>query len=370
MARAFTLHRLASALFMALLLAPMLAQVFFGGAGTSALERRLLAAFPTLDEAVANPAALPDQISRWMEDQMGLRGPLTQIYLSLSDAVDLDDVRHVVRGEDGWLFVTLDDALLSHQGLHPFSPGEADDWIAGAMTVRQAACGKPFVILIAPDKHTIYAERLSAYPRRSARPTRLEALSAMAPEAGLAFVSPVDALLRLKQNEAAYHRTDTHWTMRGAYEGYAAIMSALTAQGLGAPLVALDRLEKAGERQHTGDLYGLLGIENPPPETTTDWRISDSATITAEERLAGYDWHGFEAKRWTSSVANAPRLLVLGDSFFNVMHPFLLESFSTVTFIHHRRGKVPLGALASCDFDAVALEIVERSLNYRLAPVP
>lgn len=367
--RMSTKHRLAAALFLLLIFAPMAAQLLSGGATVSTIERRALASFPAFADAAAAPAQFPGRLSAWMEDHMGLRAPLTRLYTKVTDELDLSSSRFAVRGDDGWLFLALDDALASHQGLTPFAPGEAQAFVDGAELMVEAACGKPFAILIAPDKHTIYGEYLSTYPRRSARPTRLETLAGAAPAAGLSLAAPVDALLSAKEKAQVYYKTDSHWTARGAYEGYRALMDALMKAGLDAAVVAESRVIAAGETQHKGDLYGLLGIENAAPEPATRWIIEDGAKTLREESIPDYDWGDFPSMRWTSSENDAPRLVVFGDSYFYGLKPFLENSFSSVTFIHHRLGKAPLAALASCDFDAVALEMVERHLNHGLVPV-
>ncbi|WP_375202030.1 alginate O-acetyltransferase AlgX-related protein [Hyphococcus sp.] len=368
--RRFTYNRIAAALFLALLSTPLCVQLFSGGASISMAERRALAPFPSLNEFYAAPLSYPDKLSRWMEDHLGLRGALTKLYSKLRDELHLEDRRFAVRGDDGWLFLALDQALLSHQGLNPFAPGEAETWFENAKRMKDASCGKPFTILIAPDKHTVYSEKLSRYPRRSGRATRLETLAALAPEFGIAVSAPVEALRDAKRNTQVYYRTNSHWTFRGAYEGYRAIAASLKQQGLSIETVDPSRLEPNGEHEAPQDIYGLLGVENPPPEMTPNWRIKNAADVIREDRLEAYDWRSFEAKRWTSSKEGAPRLIVFGDSFFNALRPFLTESFSSVAFVHHRMGEPPFSALQSCDYDAVVFEIVERQLSYPLVFAP
>jgi hypothetical protein len=193
-------------------------------------------------------------------------------------------------------------------------------------------------------------------------------LIALAPEAGLALASPVDALIAAKQTTQVYYATDSHWTEPGAYEGYRTLIEGLRAQGLDVDLLPRERLERSGVRNNQGDLYGLLGVENAPAQAVPAWRIRSPAQILHEEGIPAYDWQGVKAVRWTSSKTAAPRLLVFGDSYFNSMRPYLLESFSSVAYLHHRAGAPPLEVLDACDYDAVALEMVERMLNHEFAP--
>ncbi|GJL91730.1 alginate O-acetyltransferase AlgX-related protein [Hyphococcus sp.] len=361
-------YQIASLLFFALLFAPLCGQIITEKASISTLERRSLASFPTTKDIVNAPIAAPAKLSRWMEDHFGFRGRLIRLHAKITSELNLSDERHAVRGDDGWLFLATDKALVSHQGLNPFAPGELERWMRGAKTIKEAACGKPFVILIAPDKHTIYSEHLTRHPRRSDRPTRLETLVVTAPETALKLKTPIDAMRRAKQAAQLYYRTDSHWTERGAYEGYRTLMAMLAEEGVPVEVLAESQLDETGEANREGDLNNLLGGDAAPVETYIQWRLHDATLPRREEHLSEYDWNSVEAKRWETQNTGAPRLLVYGDSFFNALQPFLLQSFSTVTFVHHRLGEPPLTALDACDYDAVALEMVERFLSYDLAP--
>ena len=355
-----------SALFLALLVTPLLTQVFAGNQdSTSELENRTLAPVPSVRSAFEDWRHFPGRLDDWMNDHVGLRKSLIVLYLGLRRSLDIEDRGNAVRGMDGWLFGAEDGALSMHRGLDPFTSGEAKAWIRAVSELqrRAEARGARFVVLIAPNKHTVYPELLSNHPRRLGGLSRLETLETLAAANGIRLVSPRRRLLQEKQRRQMYYRTDTHWTSGGAFVAYRQLMEGLQAAGMQLKVVSEDRLEST-EVQHTGDLYGLLGVENGEPETVERRSVREPRAVAEVTDLHALDWEDFPAKSWRMEGPAKPSLLVIGDSYFYVMAPFLRESFGTVTFVHHRLGHPPLEALRTGDYDVVLLMMVERFLTY------
>ena len=359
---------LTSALFLVLLAAPLLMQTFGGNDGpTSDLERRTLASAPSTRAAFEDWRHFSARLDDWMNDHVGFRKSLILLYLGLRRSLDIEDRTNGVRGTDGWLFGAEDGALSMHRGLDPFTPGEAKAWIRAVSELqrRAEARGARFAVLIAPNKHTVYPEHLSHQPRRLGGLSRLETLEALAPANGIRFVSPRRRLLEAKQRRQMYYKTDTHWTSAGAFVAYRQLMESLEDAGMALRTVAEGQLESR-EVEHEGDLYGLLGIEHGEPETVELRSVRRPRAVAEVTNLTALDWEDFPAKSWRMEGPEEPSLLVIGDSYFYVMAPFLRESFGRVTFVHHRLGHPPVAALRTGDYDVVLLLMVERFLTYPL----
>ena len=358
-------HLAASLVFLALLSAPMLVRLISGADASIAMERRRPAPAPTSAD-FADPASLPAKLSAFLEDHVGLREPLVGLYFFVRDKLDIESAALAVQGADGWLFDTLEHSLDMHEGLFPFAGGELGAWVDGARLLQEGACGAPFVVLLAPNKHTVYPEKLPDRKRRSMRPTRLEELEPALESAGVPVANPTAALREEAPRNQVFYATDTHWTAYGAFIAYRSLLDALEAQGVSTAVVGRERLSDAGTIRRSGDIPGLLG-RKAEPEQVRNWVLRDPAPYTNDETLPEYDWATFKARR-VRGVAGAPRLLLYGDSFSEPMIPFLRESFSEITILHHRHGRPPLSALAGCAYDAVVLEVVERALTHVLNP--
>jgi hypothetical protein len=358
---ALSRHGLAAALFVALLVAPLAGQIFFS-VSSSALEKRQYTAAPDLAALAADPPAFPGAVNAFLEDRFGFRAELIGLYAKVRDALKLG-MPEVVRGDEGWLFDNLDNSLAMHQGVFPFFGDETDRWFEAPLAVKAASCGAPSVTFIVPNKHTIYAERLSRFPRRAAGRTRLETIEAEAPLRGIAMVDARTALVAAKAEGQVYYAGDTHWTPLGAYAGYRALMAALVAEGLSADPLSEDRLRTV-PLDRKGDLYPMLGIADAPPERVEDIVIRDPSPVESVADLPAFDSPGFKARRIAMRDAGRPSLLFIGDSFYHGLEPFLKESFGTITLVHHSQWRASLDLLEDCAFDAVVYEQVERYLSY------
>lgn len=348
--------------FLTLLCAPLAGHIFAGAQTTVSLgEKRALAALPTFKEVVANPEGAPARVNAFLEDHFGFRDLLIVLYFRAINALDLDPERRALRGEDGWLFDNLDQSLAMHQGLLPLTDGDRASWVSALSRLRDA-CDAPFAVMFPPNKHTVYREYLSRFPPKTLIDSRRDELSAALRSKAIIVADPLPALLDAKRRRRLYYKTDTHWTAYGAYLGYESLMAALRGQGLKAPVIDPARLHDGETVQLMGDLPPLLGEGSAAPEIAPGWLVTDPSAVTGEERLERYDFGSFEAVSMRIAV-DGPRLLLIGDSFSTQMTPFLKESFSKITIVHHRNREALFELVQGCDHDALAFVAVERSLS-------
>ncbi len=361
----------ASTVFISLLALPLVSQALSGGGNSvSDLENRTLVSAPTMRSAIEDWTTFLTRTDAWLSDHMGLRMTLIGLHVRLRKYLRIEASENAVRGADGWIFNALDNALIMHQGLMSFSSSETSDWINTALALqkRVEARGARFVVLVAPNKHTIYSEHLPNHPRRVRAPTRLETLEALSGQRGMRFVSPRRTLLAERQLRKLYYQTDTHWTSYGAFLGYREVMDALRRDGLDVSILDSSQLIENAPRPFAGDIYGLLGVERGETETIKPWTVRQPTAVAEETGLSDFDWLIFPAKSWRMDRSEGLTALVLGDSYFEVMAPYLRESFQELTYVHHRigSGNLPLEALNVDDYDVVILMLVERLLSYPL----
>jgi len=365
--RASIAPTLATALFVGLLATPLVGQLISSGSTTSETERRALAAAPPVSEVVTDWPAYPEQVNAWMNDHVGFRRELIRLYGAVERELELElEVRgDAVRGDDGWLFATVNSALAMHQGLKPFVGSEAEAWLnrLAELRARSQEAGAVFVVLTPPNKHSVYPEHLSNYPRRAAGEGRLEALERLAPQFGVTLINPRDALIAAKARRTVFYRTDTHWTTYGAYVGYLALMEALIERGVETRVLDDEGLGSATTDTFAGDLYGLLGVEDGQPETVEEITLRSPSPIAENILLEAYEYGPFKARRFVMEPRGLPSVLVLGDSFSMKLLPYLRESFDEVTYLHHRSGAAPLEVIEPGRYDVVVFQIVERLLS-------
>ncbi len=283
----------------------------------------------------------------------------------------------VVMGKGGWLFFgnQAGRGLDQHRGLVRLSDSQlADlDGYFAAMARALAARQTPFVVAIAPDKHSIYPDYLPDY-LATAGDTPFDQF--LRQNHDFHLVNLRDELRRARQTAPIplYSKTDSHWNEYGAYLGYRAIMAALPPL-LGAACVAAsvedfrpldghsrsDLALRAGPGFRFGDTYwylrrdllpGWVQVENREDQTTRRWPASDANRISAQPSLT------------VTREGHSGTLLVLGDSFTEALTPYLNNTFGRVVYQHYSlrqaEGLEPL--VAQFAPDAVVYVLVERNL--------
>lgn len=341
--------------------------VFHRGGDILEAENRRATSFPPLT-SLAAPARFFEQTSQWMEDHVGFRRPLIELYLSTRNELSLGgaDGRAVV-GRDGYLFYNVAKQLDDLQGLQDDEPGHLTTWVEGMSRLHDSlsAGGRPALLLMPPNKQTIYTDKLPAYIRPDLEARRAPELISRLEAEGLQVLHPVDELKSCRDRAEVYYRTDTHWTDQGAYCAYRALMTALASRGIAAPVIDEDDLAEDRQPDFQGDLVTLLGDDSfteekrtLKPRQSVRWKKKADKRPNRDPR--------YEPVIYRQDLPGAPTLLVSADSFIEAMLPFLRQSFSEITVIRRHPNRFIMADLEAVDADVVLIEIVER---YGVLPI-
>ena len=155
----------------------------------------------------------------------------------------------------------------------------------------------------------------------------------------------VSGALSAHSGEDIYYRTDHHWTSLGAYYGYTAVMEAL-----GMTPVSLSDYEKTTvSNDFYGTIFSSSGVRWIKPDSIETYVPEEGISVTnyfdgtptvgelyVEKHLAQKDKYSFflggnqPLCMVKGRDPNAPKLLLIRDSYADAMTPFLAESFSEV----------------------------------------
>ena len=363
------LNRIAAmAVFFGLLLLPI---AWFGRPSFAphTHENRRLEAFPRWSIHWAQ------DFERWFSDWYGMRDALVYYGSRLQMArTGLPMNQQVVVGRDNWLFYDEDYTpghlhFASLYGKDPFVPSDLQTIADNLTAVRKhlAACRIPFYLVIAPDKQTIYPEKLQMPPPSGAT-TQADQLDAYlrAADPQLRVIDlrgPVKAA-KPTQTYDLYYRTDTHWNQLGAFFGYQAIAKRLLRDGVlaAAPWAELDGYNIKRTPYAGGDIaVNLLDL----PGYFRDYVMQlDSKQPWQTRQITPQGWpadvnNSFLA---TESATGSGNLLLYRDSFSDSLMPFLAEDFHLMySFLGHR---IDGSRVRQAHPKAVVLEIVERNLRH------
>jgi hypothetical protein len=329
-------ERLLIAVFLAVITLPLLARALPLDTAFALTENRKPAPFPAISLKGWVLVTFPRRFEKYWNDSFGFRRLLIRWHSFGKIALGVSPSPKALIGKSGYLFYTHERSLEYFRGVTPFTPAELERW-QQELERREAwlrARGIRFLVLVAPNKETIYPEFMPDVYRRTRPDSRLDQLL----EHLRRRRSPVEVLdlrepLRLaKARERIYHRTDTHWNDAGAYIAYGEILRRLHPWF---PEVSAEPrpAERAVRVKSGGDLARLLALEDRFPEESIDMapRQPRRARPVAFAAPAGVsnpeDFSAFEC-----DGCGGPRVIMYQDSFNTNLAPFLSEHFSRIVY--------------------------------------
>jgi hypothetical protein len=295
-------------------------------------EKRRLAPAPVSRLSQPIEVSYTGAFESWWNDSFGFRRSLVVAYSRALLSLGVSSTPSVIVGKSGWLFFAGDDALASYRAVQPLTEAELTRW-QRRMERRQAWLaerGIRFLVVIAPNKETIYPEYMPARLNRVRETTRLDQIvSHMRERSSVTIVDPRAALRSAKAGGTVYFRTDTHWNDAGAWLLHREIVARLHAwypEVEARPAVPIVRVRWGW----SGDLATMLGLEGrigEDPLLLAPPRVSRAADpgarpLDPQGRLSA-------AER---STASRLRIVMFHDSFGVSLQPLLSETCSRIVF--------------------------------------
>ncbi|MCC7215283.1 MAG: hypothetical protein IT517_00830 [Burkholderiales bacterium] len=360
--------RIVAALFVLATALPGLALVFTWSSTTTRFENRPMAPWP----APAPSREFPPAFDRAFSDRFGGRDVMVRLHHgALLRAFGVSSLGTVMRGNNGWFYWLGEDghSLDRHyRGTLPFSQADVDNTVAelGRRSDWLAARGIGYVVVVVPEKFTIYPEHLAPWVARMQGPTPYDRVRAAIERDGrVTLVDLRPALREAKTRERVYYQTDSHWNYNGAVIGYDAIMRAVRAA---LPAGALPAIAPAprpayvpGVDYYSGDLIQMLGMPSRIREDDVAplGKVLAMAAERCARRIDKGEYPGFEY--FVCDRPGLPRAVILRDSMAIPLIPLLSENFSRVVYVSSRAFDKALVEREKPDI--VIEELVERSLH-------
>lgn len=141
-----------------------------------------------------------------------------------------DSLKSVVEGSDGYLFLRDNGAFEQIFEATGLSDDNLDRWI-DVLDERRKWCearGISYRILIVPEKHCVYADKLPGCPLPSPRRPICRILGRADEQLRPLILYPLELLKAGRAKYETAFRTDVHWTRYGAYLSYRALMATLS----------------------------------------------------------------------------------------------------------------------------------------------
>lgn len=341
-------------------------------------ENKPLQTFPVLTAKSWLDGQVSSRLITYYSDQFPLRRGWVNIHAMGELGALRGESNGVLVGDNGQLTVRRFDAYVSRlerlEDTDYYCAPHVDKGLEALIDLQEALKQKqiPLCVLLAPRTIDVTAGDF-AYP--SDISDRLDAtIRSTLGTAKVNSVELLDTFRRMhKAGEYVYYRTDHHWTTKGAYVAYTAVMESW---GMGEQILP----ESAFTVRQIPDFYGTTharaGLSAIPPDTLEIWEREDDSRYTVFE-LSGQDAavktvieSGFINEKFLSEKDKygafldgthrmlfimdreaadrgeaRPRLLLARDSFANSMVPFLARHFD-ICMVNLSGGMTNLSELA------------------------
>ena len=217
--------------------------------------------------------------------------------------------------------------------------------------------GVPVYFSLIPGAAEIWSDRL---PEGAPNASQKAVIDQAASTLKTALVYDTYSALAAHSGEDIYYRTDHHWTSLGAYYGYTALMDALGMEAV--PLSSYTKTTVSDS--FYGTIFSSSGVRWVRPDCIDTHVPADGVTVTShtydnkgnpvEEERPLYDASFLSVKDKYSMFlggnqplavvrtphTDAPKLLIVRDSYTDSLVPFLTAHFSEIHLVDPRYYKL------------------------------
>jgi len=284
-------------------------------------ENRNLASFPTtgtLQQRIKG-------IESYLSDHLALRDQLIHTVLKTDLLLGESPDSQVILGRDTWLYYAEGEKDIRREVT--LNPLDRDLLIEAQTATRDllAERGTQYVVLLAPNKQSVYPEYLPLSCQVGEGPSMMDQVQDVLKETGIRYVDTRQAMIDARQTAPAelYYRYDTHWNHTGAWYAYQELMNELETQLPTLHRVREDEFTRV-EGTFNGDMAGMIGMAGEYVDHTLWYEFNEP--VAEDPALSGASLIGYR----NPNNPDGPVILLRHDSFGEALLPFLIHSAGTV----------------------------------------
>ncbi len=268
----------------------------------------------------------------------------------------------VIAGDGNWLVYTAEGDIEDYQRVNLFTADELAQFQSNldALSERYAERGITLLVVVSPNKNTIYPERVPKQLSVLASESRLDQLvNYLRVHGREQLIDLRPSLIAAKSEREIYYATDTHWNDYGAYIAYSALMSEISKAYPNLEIHPSSDFEPVISEPETLDLARVIGATLLPEPKIQFAPLFDLSTRYKTVNLG--------ARKLMFSYnpdSSLPDLVLYYDSFFFNVIPMLGEHFHNALYVQNYTG----GGLWNLSWvderqpDVVIIEFAERYL--------
>ena len=337
-------------------------------------ENRRMSACPPLHFNQLD--TFPSKYETYYSDHFSLRSYLVKWYnqmkLSIFKQTPVPD--KVVLGKNGWLFFVGQEHD-SYLGKNRLTSAELEAF-RQELEYRKAylqARNCEFYVLVAPVKANIYPEEVPNDEfRASTQSTGEQLMEYLHANSNVKTIDVYQSLKSKKGNDPLYYKLDNHWNQLGAFHAANVVLDSMHEDFDELSANKLSDFSMTKKEIREGNLLEMLS--NLWPTNDTYYDLCPKQGFQADyvhkikyPMVKGFPYPDeFELEKELDEP-DAPKLLVISDSFGGSIFPFLAEHFSrSVKIFDAWEYKLNEKIVASEKPDIVLLIILESGLRRML----
>lgn len=369
----FTANRMILILFFCFsIFTPFLVGIIQEDKISSGVEKRNLAKLPSLPETLKELNEYPKKFNTYYSDHFGFREILTKLYFKLINKLgSQSSLNDVTIGQDGWLFLgsikrgyqEYDDPIGDAMNVNLYSNKELNKFAKTLMSINNWLSDKgiEYVYIIAPNKHTIYFEKLPKFiVKKNNQSSTDQLLVYLQAHTDVKVVDLRPSLLKEKNKHLVYFKTDSHWNHFGANVAQFEIMKKikpLFPEQINPFILANNQFKIL--QKNNPDLAAFAKIENIKEDDPQPIFSTDCTPVTETPAM--------KEKGTFTTICNTKKLnaLIFKDSFFNALQPYFSRQFHRSTYIEEKINyNTLIKYIEKENPDIVIEEVIERELPY------
>jgi alginate O-acetyltransferase complex protein AlgJ len=314
-----------------LLIAPDIGQWLHLDPISSQSENRRSAEKPKFSLEVSSLKELPKSCRFWINDNFGFRNALLRgNFLLRYELLGVSPSADVVLGRNGWLYYAAELDSNDCRGMTVISNKQLGRWTRTVLKKKDwlAKKGIKYILVIAPNKSTIYPDFLpAAYNWVKQDSFADDLINYIRNNSDIAVVDLKKPLLRYKQRNDLYFKTDSHWNSYGAFIAYKEIIASFSAWFPDVNPLRTDDFE-ISTQSYNGDLSGMMGGQGLLHDDEYTFIPKKPFNAFVSEKR---DYQGSFTMR--AGSYGQLKAVIFRDSFFNALLPFVAEHFSVSRYI-------------------------------------
>lgn len=303
----------------------------------SANENRYLTKLPKITWEGVKKGEVQDTLETAICDQFPARDTWLGMTTVIQRAMGNDCIRKVYIGKDGYYFEQVLDSDLPEK--------QYDTNLQMIEALREE--GISTTCMLIPSPATILKDKLPAHAVTYNHAQMCEAGEELLQQD---WLDVSETLLQAKEKEQVYFRTDHHWTLAGAYEGYAAYCRHMGREPKSYAHFAPEKVSDT----FLGTIYSKLLPVDPKEdalylaanlpkniEVVCDGKsqdgVYDREKLDIKDKYAVFFGGNYGTVEITNKDAKLDKtLIVCKDSFANSMIPFLIEDYQKIIMLDLR----------------------------------